>query len=97
VLRYATSIGVNPDVSITADSTAGLVSGLNSIPVAEIAWTSQDGDFPAGSFDGSPAQPLYTADFSHRLRDNLDFTYLNTSVVPAGTYTGRVVYTVVAP
>lgn len=84
-------------MSITIDSTDGLNSGGNSIPVTELSWTSAEGDIPAGSFDGSSSQVLYSFNTSQRLSDTLSFSYNNTSVPAAGSYTGRVTYTVVLP
>lgn len=84
-------------MSITVDSSAGLIDGSNSIPVSEVSWTSTDGDVPASNFSGSTNQSVFTFTSSQRLRDRLTFSYANSTVVPAGEYSGRVIYTVVLP
>ena len=83
---------------ITADSSVPLSSGLDTIPFTEISWTSQDGDIPAGRFDGTSAQVirgLTRARWS--ISDRSTFIYDNDQAVPAGTYTGTVTYTISIP
>ena len=83
---------------ITADSSVPLSSGLDTIPFTEISWTSQDGDIPAGRFDGTSSQvirDLTRARWS--ISDRLTFIYDNNQAVPAGTYTGTVTYTIWIP
>ncbi len=83
---------------VTADSSVPLSSGLDTIPFTKISWTSQDGDIPAGRFDGTSAQvirDLTRARWS--ISDRLTFIYDNDQAVPAGTYTGTVTYTIWIP
>jgi hypothetical protein len=89
--------------SLTATSPANLVSAAGDrIPFGQISWTSSGiGDtgaqpIPAGTFNGAT---LTLASFpSNTWREScLTFSYGNTNVVPFGTYTGRVTYTLSAP
>jgi len=86
-----------PDFELSVDSSAGLGSGANSIPMTEIAWDSLDGDIPAGQFQGVAGQHLIDVSPQTRVQDTLTFRYLNTTVPPDGTYTGTVTYTFSRP
>lgn len=83
---------------VTADSSTPLSNGIEPIHFSEIRWTSQDGDIPDGRFDDSSAQVILppTSVF-WRVSDRLTFIYDNTRVISAGTYSGRVTYTVSIP
>ena len=91
--------GNQANYQVTVDSSAGLVSGSGDvIPFSEIRWTTQDGHIPGGQFDGSPNQFLQQYNFrgnrSRGVVDYLTFIYSNSIVPPAGTYQGRVTYTI---
>ena len=84
---------------INIDSSAGLTNVRGDrLPFSEFSWTTQDGDIPAGQFNDSANQLLL--DYRGRGRrmrgvvDYLTFSYNNTQIYPAGTYTGRVIYTI---
>ena len=91
------------NATLTASWPTNLTStGGDTIPFSQIRWTSSgNGDtgaqpMPAGSFDVSPKTlSSWTRntwnESCHR------FFYENDNIVPAGTYTGRVTYTLVAP
>ncbi|MBW2635485.1 MAG: hypothetical protein JRE14_15485 [Deltaproteobacteria bacterium] len=89
---------MNARYVVTADSSTPLSNGATTIPFTDISWTSQDGDIPSGRFDGSSAQVILgaTSAFWH-IRDWHTFTYDNTRVLPGGTYSGTVTYTVSIP
>lgn len=84
---------------------AALVSAASdTISFGQIRWTS------SGNGDGSAAQPIPAGTFAagstqflaNFLRNTwrescLTFYYLNDQIVPAGSYSGRVVYTLAAP
>lgn len=81
----------------------GLVNaGGNTIPFSQILWTSSGaGDtgaeiIPSGSFVGG-SQTLATFAVNTWNESCHTFSYLNTNVVAAGTYTGRATYTLSAP
>jgi len=97
--------GAAAAATLTASVPSGLSNGSGaSIPFSQISWTSSgNGDgasaiqpFPSGSFApghqtiGTIARNQW-AESCHR------FSYRNANIVPAGTYTGRVTYTLSAP
>jgi hypothetical protein len=89
--------------TLTAVSPANLVNGSGeTIPFTQIAWTSSgNGDtgaepFPAGTFVGG-TQTLGTIARNQWAESCHTFRYLNAAVRGAGTYTGRVTYTLSAP
>jgi hypothetical protein len=99
ILFLGKSGGNQANYRVTMNSTAGLVNATGDvIPFADFSWTTQDGDIPAGQFNGSANQLLAQYNFNgNRARgvvDYLTFAYANTVVRPGGTYTGRVVYTI---
>ena len=86
---------------VTIDSSAPLLSGNgDQLPFSEFSWTSRDGDIPGGQFSNSPNQLLLDYNARRRGRggrgvvDQLTFSYANDKVFVAGSYTGRIVYTI---
>jgi hypothetical protein len=82
-------------------SPANLTSGADVIPFSQISWTSTANgnaaaDIPAGQFTGG-TQLLANIPSNRWLENCHTFSYANTNVVPAGTYNGRVTYTLTAP
>jgi hypothetical protein len=98
--RSATS-GGNGVLTVTAPSSLVNASG-NTIPFTQISWTSSGiGDagaqpFPAGTFSGG-LQTLATFPVNTWRESCHTFSYRNDNLVAAGTYTGRVTYTLTAP
>lgn len=98
-------------ITLTADSSVGLgcVSGSGCgttiIPFSTISWTSDSagssvGDITDGVFSGGATQTLLTASSINnglRIENILVFTYANSTIYPAGQYTGRVTYTATLP
>lgn len=82
---------------LTADSSLPLQNGSHTVPLSVISWTSQDGDIPAGRYDGSSSQFLLSFDNSQLISEQHRFFYDNADVLEAGTYTGRVTYTLTMP
>jgi len=83
---------------ITVDSSTPLTNGTDIIPFTNISWTARDGDIPSGTFTGSPAQVILAPTSAiSRVSDRHRFYYNNTQIIPYGTYTGRVTYTVSVP
>jgi len=95
--------------TLTADSSAPLTSGGATIPFSQFAWTSSapgggpngclnaPATIPSGVFSATAGQPLISFNTSRRACMCAQFRYLNQSVVSAGTYTGRVTYTLSMP
>jgi hypothetical protein len=84
---------------VTMNSSGGLVNGNGDVILfSELSWTTQDGDIPSGQFDNSANQVLQQYNRrGNRARgvvDYLTFSYANTSTYPAGSYSGRVTYTI---
>lgn len=88
--------------TLSVTSPASLTNGLgDSIPFNGVSWVSGGaGDavptIPSGTFTGA-TQTLYTFASNTWAESCLAFNYANTSVVPPGTYNGRVTYTLSAP
>ena len=98
VARARSTVGAPRTASLTVNSTAGIVSGGNTIPFTQFDWISDDAaDLPAGAFTGAPAQPLTTFITSREVGACHRFRYLNTQVYPSGTYTGNVIYNLQMP
>lgn len=88
--------------SLQVTSPPTLTSGTDTIPFTQISWTSSANgttaapDIPAGTFAGG-AQFLVNVPSNRWLENCHTFSYANTAIAPAGIFTGRVVYTLVAP
>jgi hypothetical protein len=86
--------------TLTVNSANPLEDGRgNRIPFSEVYWTGA-GDIPGGQFAGSAQQIIFQqAAHRGRLKINgaMSFFYRNQNYYPAGTYTGRVIYTLTAP
>ncbi len=98
--RNTTNTGA---ATVTATSPANLVNaGGDTIPFTQISWTSSgNGDagaqpFPAGAFVGG-VQTIGTINRNQWAESCHRFSYANTNFVAAGTYTGRVTYTLSSP
>ena len=97
------STTVTGAATLRATSPANLVNGTgNTIPFTQISWTSSgNGDsgaqpFPAGTFVGG-VQTIGTISRNQWAESCQTFSYANTGAVAAGTYTGRVTYTLSSP
>ena len=87
--------------TVQITSPISLTSGTDIIPFNRISWTSTangnaTADIPAGTFAGG-TQFLVNIGSNTWLENCHIFSYANSAVVPAGTFTGRVVYTMTAP
>jgi len=102
---YRRPNSANQSAVLSVQVPAALTSAASdSISFAQIRWTS------SGNGDGTAAQPIPAGTFvagstqflANFLRNTwrescLTFYYLNDQIVPAGSYTGRVVYTLATP
>lgn len=100
-----TSSASGTAATLTATSPANLVNAAgDTIPFSQISWTSSGNSetsstaqpFPAGTFTGA-TQTLGTISRNQWAESCHTFSYANSTLRPAGTYTGRVVYTLTAP
>jgi len=91
----------NATLTVTTPST--LVNGAgNTIAFNTISWISSGiGDatttIPNGSFVGGATQTLLSVTHNTWFESCLQFNYANAQLVPAGTFNGRVSYTLTAP
>ncbi len=95
--------------TLTVDSSIPLTTGTFTIPFSQIAWVSSTPGgggngclnspvtIPSGAFTGAAGQSLITMGTSSRACVCAQFSYRNQNVVSAGTYTGRVTYTLTMP
>jgi hypothetical protein len=89
---------------VTATVPAALTDTTgDSIPFSEINWTSSGiadpptEPFPAGTFVSGGVQTVGSMASNTWNESCWTFSYLNTKVAAAGTYTGAVLYTMTAP
>lgn len=88
-------------LSVTSPANLTNASG-DSIPFSEISWTvsaagsANPGVIPAGTFNGG-TQTLATIPANTYIENCHSFRYANSALRAAGTYNGRVVYTLSAP
>ena len=88
-------------LTVTAPTNLTTVTG-DTIPFSQISWTSSgNGDtgaqpFPAGTFTGG-TQTLASFPVNTWRESCHAFSYRNAAVVAAGSYTGRVTYTLAVP
>ena len=100
---YRTTGNGSGAIALTATVPASLTDAAgDTIPFTQISWTSSgNGDtgtevFPTGKFTGT-TQSVGTIAQNQWAESCWTFSYANGVVAPAGTYTGRVLYTLTAP
>lgn len=95
--------GTGANATLTATAPASLVNATgNTIPFNTISWVSGgSGDatatIPSGTFVGGASQTLLSITRNTWFESCLQFNYANAQMVGAGTFTGRVSYTLTAP
>ena len=82
---------------LTVDSSIPLRNGAHNTPFTSISWISRKGIIPSGRYDGSSSQFQFSFSNSQEFSDKHSFYYDNAAVLKAGTYTGRVTYTLTMP
>ena len=102
--RVPSGAGAGAGATLTANVPPTLSNGSGgTISFSQISWTSSGNSdsgaqpFPAGTFVGGSLQTIGTIARNQWAESCLTFSYANSAVVPAGTYTGTVVYTLSAP
>jgi hypothetical protein len=102
--RSLNAAGGANTATLSANVPASLISaGGQTIPFSQISWTSSGNrangaePFPAGSFPAGGTLTIGTIRRNRWAESCHSFSYLNTIVAPAGTYTGRVTYTLSVP
>lgn len=95
--------GASANATLTATAPVALVNASgDTIPFNTVSWISGGiGDAPAtipsGTFVGGAAQTLLSVTRNTWFESCLQFNYANAQIVPAGSFTGRVTYTLTAP
>ncbi len=94
-------VSANATLSVTAPSALTSATG-SAIAFNTISWISSgSGDvaptLPSGTFVGGAAQTLINVARNTWFESCLQFNYANNKIVPPGTFTGRVQYTLTAP
>ena len=104
-----TMAGTWQNVKLTVDSPVGLSCitgtgcGSTIIPFNAISWISHNRgsyDIADGVFSGGSTQTLFwvgSMNAGLKMENTLVFTYANSTLYPAGQYTGRVTYTATLP
>ena len=87
--------------TLTVTTPTSLTSGSDTLPFSQISWVmSGNGDttfqFPNGTFNGA-TQTLASFPANTWKEQCMTFSYANSVVPAAGTYTGRAVYTLALP
>ena len=101
---YRTTGATTAAAKITATVPASLVNASGTtIPFSKIQWTSSgNGDsgtevFPGGTFVSGGAQSVGSIASNQWAESCWTFSYLNNTVPAAGTFTGRVLFTLSSP
>jgi hypothetical protein len=100
---YRTTGNGGGTASVTATVPTSLSDGAgDTIPFSQLSWTSAGNadtgaePFPAGSFTGA-SQSVGSIGQNQWAESCWTFSYKNSLVPAAGTYTGRVLYTITVP
>ncbi len=100
--RNTTNTG---DAILTATVPGPLTGSANgTLPFSQISWVSNglgdqmpESTFPSGTFVNSGSQTIGTVAVNHWAESCWAFSYANTALVSAGTFTGTVTYTLTTP
>ena len=99
VARARATLANSRTATLTADSSSMLRNAASGgqLSFSAISWTASDSDIPSGSFAGMAGQVLATFLNSRQVTTTHTFRYANTQILDAGTYTGRITYTLTMP
>jgi hypothetical protein len=95
--------GASTNATLAAQADTALVNATGeTIPFSTISWVSGGASdptptIPSGTFVGGAAQTLLSVTTNTWFESCLQFNYANAQLVPAGTFKGRVKYTLTAP
>jgi hypothetical protein len=95
--------GVAANATLTVTAPVALVNASgDTIPFSNVSWISGgNGDvtatIPSGTFVGGASQTLLSVTRNNWFESCLQFNYANSQLVPAGTFNGRVSYTLSLP
>ena len=75
------------------NGSGSLISGANTIPITDFDWITSGGtEIASGAFSGAATQTLLAFQNSREVSVCLRYRFLNTTVYPAGTYTGQIIF-----
>jgi hypothetical protein len=99
VARARATASNSRTATLTADSSSSLSNAATGgqLSFSAISWTASDSDIPSGSFTGTAGQVLATFLNSRQVTTTHTFRYANTQILDAGTYIGRITYTLTMP
>lgn len=84
--------------TLSVNASGGLASGADTIPYTDFDWVTSGGaEIPSGGFSGAATQSLLSFNTSREISVCLQFRFLNTTVYPAGTYNGQLLYNLQMP
>ena len=89
-------VSAGSTITLTADSSAPLTDGTDSIPFTEISW-SATGDFSGGTFSGAAGHMVDQFTGSGDYTGTYTFSYANSIPRPSSIYDGQVTYTLSSP
>jgi hypothetical protein len=96
--RARSTVANSRTATLQVNSSGNLVSGGNAIPFTDFGWVTSAGtEIASGNFSGSPTQPLMTFQNSREVSVCLRFQFNNTTIYPAGTYTGQLTFNLQMP
>ncbi len=99
--RQPNATAGSASATLQVTTPANLNSGSDTLPFSQISWTSTANgnpaaDIPAGTFNGGTLQ-LANVGRNVYLENCFSYSYANAAVVPAGTYSGRAIFTLAVP
>ena len=83
-------------ITLTADSSAALTAGTDTIPFTEVSWVG-GGDFASGTFTAVAGQQVDQFTGSGAYTGTYTFSYANSVTRPSAIYDGQVTYTLSSP
>ena len=96
--RARSAVGNSRTATLTVNGSGTLVAGANTIPITDFDWVTSGGtEIASGAFSGAASQTLMTFQNSGEVSVCLQYRFLNTTVYPAGTYTGQIIYNLQMP
>lgn len=88
--------GNDGQITITATNPVSLTSGTDNIPFTEMAMSSDKTDLAAPAFGGGTSMPTLNGHVTNQTA-SWTYSFANTTVLAAGTYSGQVTYTAAMP
>jgi hypothetical protein len=94
-VKARTTSGSN--ITLTVQANGPLTAGANTIPIANLTWTTTGAGYVAGTSASATAQPVGSFTGSNNHAGTQTFALLNSWAYNIGTYTATLTYTLTAP